>query len=569
MLKFIFKTLQSMSSIFLAGLFFWVQVAGAVSPQKNKKVGVDYLKESFNEAKKKNSKSFLSEVYEQHRGFFPYELRRELDYRIKKQNPHLPTPEVEAVNQGKNKIIRVRFKEGKNSITFQMTEPNSYELLGSINGKAIRQKFTKDDFVDPLVFLQKMTGTKRTITRTAASVQLLNSHQLSQLTDVQKKAYVDRLRGTLEAAEKAQNELRKLASAGDKTKNALLNVLLESAIAASPAGTCIVAGWAGQYVDGSCQYPQGVVDEGGQRFMKCNDTIYKSGAKVPFSGNRVSETATKECNDQTKDDKYSPYYGIQNKDDFDKKHAELSQKIDSLQEACGEVVSANRTKLPDQKPTCGEFGVRLKELEDARCDLLKENKEKFPGLTCAKNEPPEVPPVLPPEKEEEEAEQPPPLAQDDSCPPGDAKMCKGITKRASCTGEELRCVSCPASGGKTVRKSYCECTTGTPQKHNSLYAHACEAPAEEKPLRGSDRSYDDEDRPRRKKRDTGFLGLGMQNWLALALVGLAGYYAFTQFPSLQSNKPPDPVWPNPPVPPPQTGPVQTPSGTTIPVINTR
>gem|GEM_PF-5494652 len=563
-----------MSSIFLAGLFFWVQVAGAVTPQKNKKVGVDYLKETFNEAKKKNSKSFLSEVYEQHRGFFPYELRRELDYRIKKQNPNLPTPEVEAVNQGKNKIIRVRFKEGKNNITLQMTEPNTYELLGSINGKAIRQKFTKDDFVDPLVFLKKMTGIKRTITRSDPSVEMMNAYHISQLTEDQKKSYVDKLRATLEAAEKVQVELASIAKKNPK-KKALYLLFTEVANAASPSGSCIAAGWAGQYENGSCQPPREAFLDGNQA-VSCNPSIYGQGHQIAISGNRISPTATRECNDKTKDDKYVPFYGIKNQEDFNTRQGEVLDTIRGLDEACAEVKSSGeKSKLPDQAPTCTTFEGRLKDLKDATCEPLSKNKEKFPGLTCAGKEPPEAPPMTPPGTEEEEVEQPEPPpepAQDDGCPLGDAKMCKGITQRAtqaSCGSGELKCVSCPGTGGKTVRKGYCECAPGTERKQNSVYAHACEEAVEEAPVRGADRSYDDEERPRRKRRDSGFLGLGMQNWLALALVGLAGYYAFTQFGNAQANKPPDPVWPRDPVPPPQTGPVLTPSGTTIPVINTR
>lgn len=545
------KTLRALIHLLNTAAFLWAQVAYSAAQYDP----VASYKGLFQSAQAKSPKGVLLELFEQNKKDFPYEFRRELEYRMKKFNPALPAPELDVVNEGKNRIVRVRFRQGKNTTTVQITNRHDVfaEVIGSWEGKSFRHKISADELGDPLNLLRKMTGKRRTITRAAPSVQLLKAKELALLGDAEKKAYIDRVREMMELAEKTQNSLKPI---GPKTA---WHPFFPLAWAAeSPSGDCIIAGWAGSYRNGSCSHPEGESKGAdGAPCMQCNPAIYADHC-IPFNGKKISSTATAECNRATEKDKYKPFYDIKNQKDFDERMAGLRGTIDDLQTKCAGIKESAEKgtppKLKDQPPTCGAFEGRLTELSKATCQLLEKDKAKFPELVCAAKEKAEDPPV-------EEAEEAQALPD-----------CGNQPKRVNCGTGTKQTMQCKTKGGKTDTREYCECAPGEERMQNTLYATSCAASPKYEEPRDRRRDYDDDrdsrrDRRKPAKEESGFLGLGWQNWLAIALVVGVGYYAFTQVPQATPWQTPNPQWPNPPVmwqSTPTTG-----TGTTYPINSTR
>lgn len=543
------KNFKALVHLLNTAVFLWTQVAYAAAAYDP----IVTYKGMVQSAQAKRPKAVLQELFEQNKKDFPYEFRRELEFRMKKFNPALPAPELDVVNEGKNKIVRIHFRHGKNNTTVQITNRHDVfaEVIGSWEGKSFRHKISADEIGDPLALLRKMTGKRRTITRAAPSVQLLKARDLALLGETEKKAYIDRVRDIMEAAEKAQNAFR---SAGVPAKT-VWNPFFENAFAAGgPEGDCIIAGWGGKYRNGSCAYPDGETkDSGGASCMQCNPAIYAE-ACIPFNGKKVSITATADCNRATEKDKYKPFYGIKNQADFDAKMGDLKGTIDELQTKCAGIKTNEPPKLKDQAPTCAAFEGRLTDLSNATCQLLEKDKTKFPDLQCvAKEKIDDIP--------EEEAEE-----------PQDLPDCGNQPKRVNCGTGTKQTMQCKLKSGKVDTREYCECAPGEERMNNTLYPTSCAAAPRYEEPRERRRDFDDDREYRRKrpkpvKEESGFLGLGWQNWLAIALVVGVGYYAFTQIPKATPWQTPNPQWPNPPVmwqATPTTG-----TGTTYPINSTR
>lgn len=548
--------------IFLAAIFFWNQLALATSQgtiSKAAPAGLEALKEKLSESSKARKDSPIAHLYQQHRAEFPQDFRREMDYRIKQLGAAgLAKPEVESVGKGKSQVLRMRFKDQRDSVTVQVSANGDMELIGNMKGQSQRRKISKAEVTDPMKLLEILTGEKRTITQVSPSIQLMSAKQLSLLTEEKRKAYIDWLRSTLATAEKAQQEL---AGAGVQTSGAPFWWFNE-AIAAGPSGPCIVAGWVGQYENGSCKYKDAVQSSGGVSCIQCNSAIYSSGCISLDSRGRAPSDATAQCNSQTARDKYFPFNGIKNQAEFDEKMRSLETNLVDLDVGCRQTLN-NKKAVKDQPPTCSALMSRVAELRAANCQLLEAQKgsnPNFANLTCVEPLPPEPQPEPPPADEEEPGETP----GADGCLKSTSSECKKARRDGDCgPGGTAEAICCQDAKGATIQKYYCSCGPGTtPQYNNSVRPVRCE---QETSGGGIDNDRR-ERRERRERKEPSWWDRNGSTLLAMAaVIGVAGL-AFYYIPKMDPwNTPPLPT-PGPLAPPPTGGVVTTPNGNPVPII---
>lgn len=563
------RVLRSLRGVFLSTIFLANQLAWAQGPQESaptveskvegkkepvtevtegsrspSSINVDLaaFKQNYREAAKQKRNNPIEAFYNLHREEIPYELRREMDYRLSLLKNRVPSPEVDSFGSGSNEVVRFRFKEGKNSLTLQISAKGEVEIFGTENGRSFRKKLNAKNYGDPLNLLKDVTGRRRTITRTQPSVQLLGPQHLAKLSEEKRRKYIDNLRETLALAEKVQNER---FAHSNKTSAVPFWWFVEEAHAAGPSGLCVVAGWGGQYERGSCKplpeiRNQAYSSDG--KSITCNPTIYPE-MSIALKNGRAPLDATAQCNLKTEGMKYQALSKTQvgevrTPEDLQRAKDALKETLDRFDQECGMVDP--KKALKDQPPTCDALRTRIREIRNATCEEVAKDRIHFGDLSCAQNEQPDDPGVPP-------ADPPADGANGGFDPDCD----KARTDQNCGPGGEAIPIDCTVRG-QPVTKYVCECTGNSqPVYSNTTRPTRCEAPIADD---GVDRERGREDRrERRRKSDGTFLGYHWSNWLAaggiLAAFWFGGKYIMNQKPWAT----PDPVIPAPPVPPPTGG----------------
>ena len=473
--------------------------AWALTPEQVKSVntaiketGISTHSVSFKEFLAKSAKSM------------PYELRRELEnFSELSPKAQIPQATVTQIHEGKVEVIQLDFQVKNDHVTVQIRDHGDYALIsGTQDGKKFEQRVGKYEMRNAGEFFSALTGGE-SIVKKSPTMQVLSADQIKLLTVKEKQNYINRFRDMMAAMEKAQNQFSKKADHAEF----FWNLVADSAYAQQASGSCIVAGYIGEYRDNYCQPPTGASSlckgpQGSGPCVVCNPEIYGNGeAGVGTDAGHLPSNATEVCNTKTESNKYAIFSGVQTKEQVSARVQSLTGMLQSLNQKCDEVdagVNAG-TKLFDQSDTCKNLRARVSDLLGAQCEILRQNPAQFSNLRC-----------------QVDVYQPDPRARNPGRPVASADDCVGLPssqRELTCGASQVQIISCEEDG-QVVKKYYCECADNeNGVKPNTNLNTGCEAK----------KAVDDSitKRERKAKKEKPWYS---QSWVipAVAIVGILG-----------------------------------------------
>lgn len=392
----------------------------------------------------------------------PYDVRREMTLFLKQYpNAKLPKVKVTKLKEGSSEVVQLEFRVGRDQAFLRIENGAQFATLKGVQaGQKFNVRIGEYELKHPARFMAGLTGIQPW-TEKVPTVQVLSSEEVKLLKPQERQKYIDRFRAVLEAAEKVQNSLDGKKKQSSDNRDFFWSLVNAPAWAGGAeggtglSGNCIVAGSVGQYESNSCSPP---ADRRRDTCVQCNPEIYGGKAPcIPFVGDsgRLPENATEQCNQQTESNKYAVFQGVQNSQDVQKRKDSISGTLTNLTERCQEIADGAQqgTKWHDQPPTCVALNGRVQELRDVQCDILKQQGNQFPGLTCSGGD--SAPPVALPGPGNGDGGPPPPGV------PGPG----GSDGGGSCTGlpsnpEELKCTEAqrkPVNCGENSTLYRCVC----------------------------------------------------------------------------------------------------------------
>lgn len=400
----------------------------------------------------------LKEYFNRIKTNLPEELRAQLQT-IVDANPELRMPKVSVTKVGPvdQEDIQVSFvTKGNQSASFIIKGQDKVLMqLGQVT-------ISQDEITDVTKLEEKFSEAspvgKSKLNYKTSAFGLLSARDVNLLTLSEKRVYFKKLRELMGSMEKLENSVYGFNSDADKTAEQrqiessfsyFLSNIISSAEAASyndeavkniginqDKNSCIYAGYVTNYgykIDNgsysekrdkkrfhyACGGPESSFDSrkdslkcqfNSKPGIKCNPDIY--GASPGVCAPEHSANATAICNSQS--DKYDAFPKQDFKDkgatDFDNLKKEVVAKLVEQKSACQAILVDKKDRLEDQKATCEELNLRIKEIEETTCQMASgedakadagkkidqiKRQDKFKDLKCIKVQNP-VPPGQPP-----------------------------------------------------------------------------------------------------------------------------------------------------------------------------
>ena len=435
--------------------------AHALTTEQVKTVN-DFIKETGINSRSLSFRELLNKTSSK----LPVDLERELRH-FSELSPKakIPVAKVSQIKEGKVDVVQIDFQTKNDHLVVQIRDHGDYAFVtGTQDGKKFEQKIGKFELRNAGALFAALTGGE-SYTKKVPTIQVLTADQVKLLSVKDKQKYVDRFRELMAAAEKAQMEIMKKPT---KTSGFFWDLVANRAYAQQASGSCIVAGWVGEYQDNYCKPPREAnkIDaRTNQACVLCSPDIYGSGNDVPCLGamnGHIASNATEICNKETESNRYAVFQGVQNAQQVSDRLRSLSGVLQTLREKCSEVDEGlnQGTKLYDQMDTCVKLRERVKDLESTQCAILLQNPTQFAGLRC------NVEPYTPDPRPHNGAR---PVASSDEC-----SGLPSSQRELSCSASQVQTIDCEDEG-QALTKYYCECSDDQNGiKSNTVLNTGCE-----------------------------------------------------------------------------------------------
>lgn len=395
---------------YCTGFFFlWSQSALALKPEHQT---------HFNQFLKSTSVTQhpikLKDLYEKFKESVPAEHKSEMDQFIKLNGdfvlPKMTVTKVKNQKNGEDIAIQMTTIKGNLVLTLKNDGPVFATLSGTENGEFKKTDLYHADISrGPAQFFAQLMGESKSVANDQWKFSVLSADQVNQLNESERKVYFHKLQQVLEVAEKLQNQyILNSTSTQQKRTSSLFELFVEEANAWGfgnlPSGRCIVAGYISEYETNIaanwrlnrtfCKLPKDYeVGKCAQSEVQCNPALYGAGVCIPLVGERVSQSATADCNAKvTAMDRYPTR--INNRAFFDTVKENIELQIKDLKATCDKDIypnaKLNSKKTEDQSTTCQALTTRVDEIMKITCEDLA----KVRGFKCDR-EPASQQPVKP------------------------------------------------------------------------------------------------------------------------------------------------------------------------------